>query len=251
MNRKAEIHAAYEHLGTHAAHYDGMMTGTSVFGCLALRFLWQFSKEEYASYMAHLLASVPHDFAGSLLEVPVGTGSLTMPLYQTLPRAKITCLDYSGKMLDVARKLAGEMNLSNVVLQQGDVGALPFGDGTFNHVLTVNGLHAFPHKDAALDEMCRVLAPGGIFSGSCYVRGERSVTDIFVRTFCTWRGFFTPPYDTADSLRSRLAARYESVHLHTIGSFAEFICKKNEESFDSSALSFHPKRNCKPYRRKV
>ena len=192
MNRKAEIHAAYEHLGTHAAHYDGMMTGTSVFGCLALRFLWQFSKEEYASYMAHLLASVPHDFAGSLLEVPVGTGSLTMPLYQTLPRAKITCL----------------------------------GDGTFDHVLTVNGLHAVPQKDAALDEMCRVLAPGGIFSGSCYVRGERSVTDIFVRTFCTWRGFFTPPYDTAYSLRSRLAARYESVHLHTIGSFAEFICKK-------------------------
>ena len=63
MNRKAEIYAAYEHLGTHAAHYDGMMTGTSVFGCLALRFLWQFSKEEDASYMAHLLAGDAADVA--------------------------------------------------------------------------------------------------------------------------------------------------------------------------------------------
>lgn len=34
--------------------------------------------------------------SGRLLEVPVGTGILTMPLYKTLPKADITCLDYSA-----------------------------------------------------------------------------------------------------------------------------------------------------------
>ena len=58
------------------------------------------------------------------------------------------------------------MNVRNVTFVQGDVGALPFEDESFDIVLSLNGFHAFPNKDAAFRETCRVLKPGGIFYNS-------------------------------------------------------------------------------------
>lgn len=226
MNRKSEIHTAYERVGALAARYDGMMTSRTLLGRIALHLFWQFSTEEYTAYLSQLFAGIPADFAGDMLEVPVGTGALSLPVYEGIPRARITCLDYAEGMLGAARALAKERGIENVSFRQGDVGALPFDDGSFDLVLSVNGLHAFPNKDAALAETHRVLKHGGTFCGGCYVRGERAVTDLFTRTFCTWRGYFTPPFDSAESLRARLAERYERVELETIGAFACFVCQK-------------------------
>ena len=54
-----------------------------------------------------------------------------MPLYQNLPDASITCLDYSPDMMAQAREKASRLGLTNVRFQQGDVGALPFNDSSF------------------------------------------------------------------------------------------------------------------------
>ena len=80
-----------------------------------------------------------------------------MPVYQTMPEADITCLDYSPDMMRQAREKASRLNLKNVTFQQGDVGALPYADGTFDIVLSLNGFHAFPDKEAAYREVFRVL----------------------------------------------------------------------------------------------
>ena len=93
------------------------------------------NRAECESYLAQALSSVPEQFSGSLLEVPVGTGVLTMPLYKTLPRAQITCLDYSPDMMAQAQEKASRLALSNVSFRQGDVGALPFTDESFDIVL--------------------------------------------------------------------------------------------------------------------
>ena len=74
-----------------------------------------------------------------------------------MPEAEITCLDYSPEMLERA-KSRGE-GLAHVRFQQGDVGGLPFGDGSFDIVLSLNGFHAFPDKEAAWREIFRVLRP--------------------------------------------------------------------------------------------
>ena len=83
-----------------------------------------------------------------------------MPLYHSLPDASVTCLDYSADMMAHAKNRAKAMNLSQVSFVQGDVGALPFADESFDIVLSLNGFHAFPDKDAAFRETCRVLKPG-------------------------------------------------------------------------------------------
>ena len=91
------------------------------------------------------------------------------------------------------------------------MGALPYEDDTFDIVLSLNGFHAFPDKEAAYREVFRVLKPRGTFCGCFYVAGEQKRTDRFVRHIYEKAGFFTPPYETTASLKKRLEKRYATV----------------------------------------
>lgn len=173
-----------------------------------------------------LCPASPKDFSGKLLEVPVGTGVLTMPVYLELPKAEITCLDYSPEMMNKARRRAEAMRLPNITFRQGDVGSLPMADGVFDIVLSLNGFHAFPDKNAAFAETFRVLKPGGIFCGCFYIQGQNRRTDWFVDKIYTPKGYFTPPYETIESLQKRLKKLYAQVQLNTVNSMVSFTCRK-------------------------
>ena len=124
-----------------------MITCSTLSGRAVCRLVWGMGRAETQDYLCAALSGIPEGFSGRLLEVPVGTGILTMPLYREMPEAEITCLDYSPEMLERA-KSRGE-GLAHVRFQQGDVGALPFGNSSFDIVLSLNGFHAFPDKEAA------------------------------------------------------------------------------------------------------
>ena len=129
-----------------------------------------------------------------------------------------------------AREKALRLALSNVSFRQGDVGALPFADESFDIVLSLNGFHAFPDKDAAYRETFRVLKPGGTFCGCFYVAGEHNRTDWFIRHAYEPAKFFTSPYETVPSLRARLRSLYDTVQLGNLKSIAWFICRKAVKS---------------------
>ena len=228
MSRKAEIQNAYKYLGKETTFYDGMITCSTIPGKAVCKVVWNMGEEENTRYLDLAMAGIPEDFSGKLLEVPVGTGVLTMPVYKTLPNADITCLDYSADMMKVAQHRAEKMGLSNVQFRQGDVGTLPFGANSFDLVLSLNGFHAFPDKEAAFQETFRVLKPGGTFCGCFYIAEQNKRTDWFIDHLYTPKGFFTPPFDTVTSLYKRLSKLYESVELQTVESMACFTCRKGE-----------------------
>ena len=149
-----------------------------------------------------------------------------MPIWKTLPNADITCLDYSEKMMASAEQRAENMQISNITFRQGDVGALPIENETFDAVVSLNGFHAFPDKEAAYRETFRVLKPGGFFCGCFYVQGSNAHTDKMIRNFHVKSGFFTPPFDTVESLRDRLQKMYGEVKVSNVQSIAVFQCKK-------------------------
>ena len=224
MGQEERIQNAYRGLGGKRTFYDGMITCSTLLGRAVCSLVWEMGRAESQDYLCGALSGIAEGFSGRVLEVPVGTGILTMPLYREMPEAEITCLDYSPEMLERA-KSRGE-GLAHVRFQQGDVGALPFADGAFDIVLSLNGFHAFPDKEAAYREVFRVLKPGGTFCGCFYVMGEHKRTDWFVRHAYEKAGFFTPPYETVSSLKARLDGMYTDVDMGNLKSMAWFVCRK-------------------------
>ena len=225
-DRRTEIRNAYKQTGGHASFYDGMMTCSTIMGKAICRLVWNMDCEKNYAYLERALSGVPERFAGKLLEVPVGTGVLTMPLYKSLPGAAITCLDYSADMMKHAENRANAMGLNHISFVRGDVGKLPFADESFDIVLSLNGFHAFPDKDAAFRETCRVLKPGGIFCGCFYIAEEFKRTDFFVRNIYVPKGFFTPPFETKERLQKRLEVLYSRAEVHTVRAEGIFRCVK-------------------------
>lgn len=227
MERKEAVRRAYRLTGGNN-FYDGMITCSTPSGKAVCRLVWDMNKVESDDYLEKALSGIPEHFSGRLLEVPVGTGILTMPVYKTMPEADITCLDFSADMMGQAQEKADRLHLKNVTFRQGDVGALPYADGAFDIVLSLNGFHAFPDKEAAYREVFRVLRPGGTFCGCFYVAGEQKRTDWFIQHVYEKAGFFTPPYETVFSLKNRLEKMYAAVTLGTVKSMAWFACRKPE-----------------------
>ena len=226
MTRKDQIRNAYRTTGGQASFYDGMMTYSTWPGKAICRVVWNMNGEKNAAYLEKALSGIPEGFSGKLLEVPVGTGVLTMPVYQALPGADITCLDYSPDMMAAAQEKAKRLGIANVTFTQGDVGALPFADESFDIVLSLNGFHAFPDKEAAYRETFRVLKKGGTFCGCFYIRDECRRTDWFIRHLYQPKGFFTAPYETQSSLRERLSRMYETAEVTAVEGIGCFCCRK-------------------------
>ena len=225
-DRRTQIKNAYRQTGGHASFYDGMMTYSTLPGKAICRIVWNMDAEKNYAYLERALSGIPEGFAGKLLEVPVGTGVLSMPVYQSLPGADITCLDYSPDMMSAARARAERMGIANVRFVQGDVGALPFEDECFDIVLSLNGFHAFPDKEAAWRETYRVLKPGGVFCGCFYIQGGCGRTDWFIKHLYQPKGFFTPPYETEQSLRARLSGMYAQADVTRWEGIGCFQCRK-------------------------
>ena len=116
MERKEAIRSAYRLTGGNN-FYDGMITCSTLSGKAVCRLVWDMNQAECDAYLENALSGIPEHFSGKLLEVPVGTGILTMPLYRTLPEADITCLDYSADMMGQAQEKANRLHLKNVTFQ--------------------------------------------------------------------------------------------------------------------------------------
>ncbi len=140
--RKNAIRGAY-HLTGSNNFYDGMITCSTFSGKAVCRVVWAMNRQECEDYLSKALSGIPEDFAGTMLEVPVGTGILTMPVYQTLPKANVKCLDYSPDKIGQTKEKAEKLILTKLKFQQWDVGALTFADGQFELVLSLNGFHEF------------------------------------------------------------------------------------------------------------
>lgn len=94
-----------------------------------------------------------------VLEIGVGTGRIAIPA--AAAGAYVVGFDVSREMLRVAAERA-EAAGATLDLALADAQQLPFPDGSFAAALAVHVLHLLPDWRAALAEIARVLAPGGM-----------------------------------------------------------------------------------------
>ncbi|MGA2933822.1 MAG: class I SAM-dependent methyltransferase [Methanomicrobiales archaeon] len=100
--------------------------------------------------------------AGSqVLEAGCGIGAQTVTLAGKSPGAVITSIDLSEPSLAQAEARVNASGSRNVRFLQADICALPFADGTFDHVFVCFVLEHLPDPVSALTCLRRVLKPGG------------------------------------------------------------------------------------------
>jgi demethylmenaquinone methyltransferase/2-methoxy-6-polyprenyl-1,4-benzoquinol methylase len=98
-----------------------------------------------------------------VLDVCTGTGELAFLLARKVgSRGTVTGVDFCEEMINRARKKTGH-HYSNLSYILSDAKKLPFPDNTFDAVTVAFGMRNIPDTIPALQEIKRVLKPGGKF----------------------------------------------------------------------------------------
>jgi demethylmenaquinone methyltransferase / 2-methoxy-6-polyprenyl-1,4-benzoquinol methylase len=94
------------------------------------------------------------------LDLATGTGDIALSLASS--GARVVGVDITHRMIELAIGKATERRHGKCTFLVGDMLALPFPDRSFELVTTGYGLRNVPDLAAAVDEMARVLMPGGL-----------------------------------------------------------------------------------------
>ncbi|WP_020663485.1 class I SAM-dependent methyltransferase [Amycolatopsis benzoatilytica] len=112
---------------------------------------------QYREAAEALVEQFPADAA--VLEVAPGPGYFSVELART-GRCTVTGLDVSRTFVQLAREYAREQGVS-VDFRRGDVAAMPFAPESFDYLVCQAAFKNFADPVDALNEMHRVLRPGG------------------------------------------------------------------------------------------
>ena len=107
-----------------------------------------------------ILDSVVFQGRERVLDVACGTGELERLFLRRWPELELVGADVSQGMLCQASHKEGNKRVAWV---QAEASLLPFADQSFDHVVCANSFHYFPSPIQALNEVHRVLRPGGSF----------------------------------------------------------------------------------------
>ena len=94
----------------------------------------------------------------SVLDIACGTGVVAITTARI--GARVSAIDLTPELLERAKENASVASVE-IDFREGDVEALPFGDGEFDVVLSQFGHMFAPRPNVAVAEMLRVLKPGG------------------------------------------------------------------------------------------
>jgi SAM-dependent methyltransferase len=123
-----------------------------------------------------------------VVDVGCGAGIDTMIAARMIgPSGTVVAIDMTPAMLEKARANARAAGFTNARFHQGLAESLPVEDGWADVVISNGVMNLFPDKFAALQEMARVLRPGGRLQiGDILV--EKAVGDKGKRNIDLWKG---------------------------------------------------------------
>jgi SAM-dependent methyltransferase len=130
----------------------------------------------YPAELANVPESAVQSFAGvanpwqlgrltlgeRVLDLGSGAGTDSLVAAQMVgPEGSVTGIDMTSEMLAKARAAAAEMGAANVEFIESEAERLPFGDESFDVVISNGVIDLIPDKEAVFSELFRVLTPGG------------------------------------------------------------------------------------------
>jgi SAM-dependent methyltransferase len=133
-----------------------------------------------------------------LLDVGCGPGTITLGFAAAVAPGEVIGVDVAETVLDQARSAAAAAAVPNVRFQMADAASLPYEDSSFDAVFAHTLLEHVPEPSLAVQEMKRVLKPGGLLgvrdcdwgSGVFWPLDPlvRQAADLYVRVWRNNRG---------------------------------------------------------------
>ena len=165
----------------------------------------------------------------SVLDVAGGPGEPSLTIAQVVGQSGlVVCTDAVAEMVAAAESVAQRLGRKNMRFQQCTAESLPFDSNMFDAVISRLGAMFFPNALAALNELLRVVKPGGTISLAVWSRSEanpyaHTVTEVIDR-------YLDSPPVEADALGAfRFAER---------GKLAEILTDAGSRGVSERVLKF-------------
>jgi ubiquinone/menaquinone biosynthesis C-methylase UbiE len=147
------------------------------------------------------LGYVPSKSYVAVLDVGCGGGGALRDLASYFPGAKLYGIDYSQDMVILAKKVnRNQVEKGRIGISQGSVSFLPFADNIFDLVTAFESYYFWPDLHSDLQEIKRVLEPGGTLLLVNEVYENEKFKD-----------------------RNRKWAAWADMHLHSPAGYREFL----------------------------
>jgi len=171
---------------------------------------------------AATVSQLPLAAGDSVLDLCCGAGASAIPAAHVIGAAgRVQGIDVAEPLLKLARARAALEGLANVEFRQGDATCTGLADGSFGAVVCVFGVFFAPDMTAFMQEMWRLVRPGGVLAVTTWGPGlfepanslfwdyVREVEPALYKAFSPWDEITTP--EALASLFSRAGAQRPTV----------------------------------------
>jgi len=140
---------------------------------------WNKSAEKYSKSKITDIASYQKKLAETqsllkpqmrILEFGCGTGSTAIAHAPYVEH--IDAIDISENMLEIGRGKARDAGVDNISFTRGTLSEYNAEDSSVNVVLALSILHLLPDRESTINEVERILKPGGYFISSTVCLGD-------------------------------------------------------------------------------
>jgi ubiquinone/menaquinone biosynthesis C-methylase UbiE len=116
-------------------------------------------EEHHSDITEQTLAMMHLEPADRVLDLGCGTGWASRRMAKLVPQGEVVGLDVADGMLNRAKRASSGSN--NIRFLWGSAESIPAAEGHFTKVLSVESFYYYADQEKSLDELRRVLAPGG------------------------------------------------------------------------------------------
>ncbi|MDE4078866.1 class I SAM-dependent methyltransferase [Methanosphaera sp. Vir-13MRS] len=152
-----------EHFNQAADEYDNLITKTLV---------------NYDEMTDALINAIPDQKSPRVLDLGCGTGNITEKVLKRFPDAKITCLDVSDKMIDIAKEKLSDYD--NIEYVNGDFTIVDIID-KYDAIISSLALHHIPsdeEKKEMYQHIYDALNVGGVFYNADVIKPNSEYNQI-------------------------------------------------------------------------
>ena len=108
--------------------------------------------------------SLTPDQGATVLDIGCGGGAAIKNLAAQIPDGTVYGIDHSAEMVDLAKRVnRSNVASGRVIVDHASVSDLPYPDATFDIATAFETIQFWPNLDGDLQEVHRVLKPGGTF----------------------------------------------------------------------------------------